>query len=100
MMIVIVWFICIIDGPNITNITSLSPVLVNQTFSLRCEAHGDPLPSYTWQHNGTNISYHSVYVKSLVTTEDAGSYTCIATNRAGGILMSDNKTVEMIVLSS
>ena len=47
-----------------------------------------------------NISYISLYIKSHVTTEDSGSYTCIATNRAGGILMSDNKTVEVIVLSS
>ena len=97
----IVWlYICITDGPNITNITTLSPVLVNQTFTLRCEAYGDPLPSYTWQHNGRNISHSSVYIKSLVTVKDSGSYTCIATNRAGGILNSDNKTVEVIVLSS
>ena len=97
----IVWlYICIIDGPNITNITTSSPVLVNQTFTLRCEAYGDPLPSYTWQHNGRNISYSSVYIKSFATIRDSGSYTCIAINKAGGILHSDNKTVEVIVLSS
>ena len=90
----------ITDGPNITNIASLSTVLVNQSIALRCKAYGDPLPSYIWQYNGKNISYTSVYTKSFVTTEDSGSYTCIAINRAGGILMSDNKTVEVMVLSS
>ena len=67
---------------------------------MKCQAHGDPLPSYTWQHNGKNISYNSVYIKTRVTTKDSGSYTCIAANRAGGILMSDYKTIEVIVLSS
>ena len=92
--------VCFTDGPSITNIVSLPEVLVNQTLTLKCEAHGDPLPSYTWQHNGKNISHNSVYIKSSVTTEDSGSYTCIATNRAAGILMSDSKTVEVMVISS
>jgi len=73
---------------------------VNQTLTLKCEAHGDPLPSYTWQHNGGNISNSSVYIKSDVTTEDSGSYTCVVTNRAAGILLNDTKTVEVTVLSS
>ena len=92
--------IFITDGPNITNIMSPSTVLVNQTLTMRCEAHGDPLPSYTWQHNGKNISQSSVYMKSYITTEDSGSYTCIVTNRAGGTLMSNEKTIEVMVLSS
>ena len=90
----------ITDGPNITNIAYLSEVLADQSITLRCEAYGDPLPSYVWQYNGKNISHTSVYIKSFVTTEDSGSYTCIAINRAGGILMSDSKTVEVMVLSS
>ena len=67
---------------------------------MNCEAHGDPLPSYTWLHNGKIISDSSVYINSDVTTEDAGIYTCIAANVPEGILMSDNKTVEVTVLSS
>ena len=67
---------------------------------MKCQAHGDPLPSYTWQHNGKNISYTSTYIKSHVTTEDSGSYTCVTANRAGGILMTDYKAVEVMVLSS
>ena len=73
---------------------------MNQTLTLYCEAHGDPLPSYTWLHNGKNISDSSVYIKLDVTTEDAGHYTCIATNIPEGILMRDNLTVEVTVLSS
>lgn len=67
---------------------------------MECEAHGDPLPSYTWQYNGKNISHSSVYIKSYVTSEDAGNYTCVVSNRAADILMSDNKTVEVTVFSS
>ena len=90
------------DGPKITNITSSATLLVNQTLTLYCEAHGDPLPSYAWQHNGYNISHGSMYmyIKPYVTTEDSGRYTCIASNRPTGILMSDNKTIEVTVLSS
>jgi len=73
---------------------------VNQTLILKCEAHGDPFPSYIWQHNGKNISNSSVYIKSDITTEDSGSYTCEVTNRAAGILLNDNKTVEVTALSS
>ena len=73
---------------------------MNQTLTLYCEAHGDPLPSYTWLHNGKNISDSSVYIKSNVTSEDAGTYICTATNEAAGILISNNKTVRVTVLSS
>ena len=75
-------------------------VIVNHTLTLKCEAHGDPLPSYTWQHNGKNISYSSVYMKSNVAAKDSGIYTCVVTNTAGGIVLSTNKTVEVMVLSS
>ena len=92
----------ITDGPNITNITSSTLLLANQTLILYCEAHGNPLPSYSWQHNGKNISQGSMhmYMKQHVTTEDSGIYTCIASNRPTGILMSDSKTVQVTVISS
>ena len=97
-------YICmyITDGPNITNITSSTVLLANQTLTLYCEAHGDPLPSYSWQHNGKNISHDSMhmYIKLHVTTEDSGIYKCIASNRPTGILMSDSKTVDVTVISS
>ena len=75
-------------------------MIVNQTFTLKCEAHGDPVPSYTWQHNGENISFSPVYMIPDVTTQDSGSYVCIVTYMVEGIFLSDNETVEVMVLSS
>ena len=66
---------------------------------LVCEAHGDPLPSYTWYHNGINISHNSVYIKPNITIKDSGSYMCVVTNRAAGVLMADNKTTNVTVFS-
>lgn len=64
-----------------------------------CEAYGNPFPSYTWYHNGKNISYGSIYRKSSVTTEDSGGYMCVVTNTAAGIPMTDSKTTNVTVYS-
>lgn len=92
--------ICWLDGPKITKISSTSILIADQPLVLVCEAHGNPLPSYTWYHNGKNISLTSVYNKSNITTQDSGSYTCMVTNRVIGILMNDNKTTNVTVFSS
>ena len=65
-----------------------------------CKAHGNPLPYYTWYHNGRNISQNSVYNKSYIATNDSGSYTCVVTNRVAGNLMNDSKTTNVTVFSS
>ena len=75
-------------------------LITDQPLVLVCEAHGDPLPSYTWYHKGKNISQNSIYNKTGITTDDSGSYTCVATNKAAGILMSDSKTTNVTVSSS
>ena len=88
-----------IDGPKITNISSSSILIADQPLVLVCEAHGDPLPSFTWYHNGTNISHNSVYIKSNITIKDSGSYMCVVTNRAAGVIMIDSKTTNVTVFS-
>ena len=67
---------------------------------LICKAHGDPLPLVGWYHNGTQLNSTHNYNKSLITTEDSGIYTCVTSNTAAGIPMSDNKTTTVTVLSS
>lgn len=89
-----------LDGPKITSISSATILTTDQSLILVCEAHGDPLPSYTWYHNGRNISHSSAYIKRDITTKDSGSYMCVVTNRAAGVLMSDNKTTNVTIISS
>ena len=88
-----------VDGPKITKISPASILIADQPLVLVCEANGDPLPSYTWYHNGKNISHNSVYVKSNITTKDSGSYMCVATNRAAGVVMTDSKTTNVSIFS-
>lgn len=93
-------FILLLDGPTITNITSSYVLVLGQPLLLTCEAHGDPLPSVGWYHNGTWLNLTHNYDKSFITTEDSGVYTCVSMNTAAGISMSDNKTTTVTVLSS
>ena len=67
---------------------------------LRCEAHGDPLPLVGWYHNGTQLNSSHNYNKSRITTGDSGVYTCVTSNTAAGIPMSNNRTSTINVLSS
>ncbi|KAI8779431.1 hemicentin-1, partial [Biomphalaria glabrata] len=61
---------------------------INSNFQLKCAAKGVPTPVITWQLNGRPISapasingVSTITVRNVV-KEDAGEYTCIATNPA------------------
>ena len=55
------------------------------SLTLRALATGDPAPSYQWRRNGQDIAdaHHSTLILSNVTAEDVGTYSVVATNRAG-----------------
>ncbi|KAH9500753.1 Hemicentin-1, partial [Bulinus truncatus] len=61
---------------------------VNSNFQMKCAAKGVPTPVITWQLNGKTLSAPaSINGVSTITVrnvmkEDAGDYTCIATNPA------------------
>ncbi|XP_051676319.1 contactin-5 [Oryctolagus cuniculus] len=64
--------------------------------ALNCESRGNPVPSYRWLRNGTEIDLESDYRYSLIEgtfiisnpseAKDAGHYQCLATNTFGSIL--------------
>uniref|UniRef100_A0A2K6KXT5 Contactin-5 n=1 Tax=Rhinopithecus bieti TaxID=61621 RepID=A0A2K6KXT5_RHIBE len=64
--------------------------------ALNCEVRGNPVPSYRWLRNGTEIDLESDYRYSLIDgtfiisnpseAKDSGHYQCLATNTLGSIL--------------
>uniref|UniRef100_H0WQI0 Contactin-5 n=2 Tax=Otolemur garnettii TaxID=30611 RepID=H0WQI0_OTOGA len=64
--------------------------------ALNCEVRGNPIPSYRWLRNGTEIDLESDYRYSLIDgtfiisnpseAKDSGHYQCLATNSFGSVL--------------
>ena len=68
-----------------------------QTFTISCDATGQPEPTFTWSRDGVIVTgaedrytirtrqvddtYFSELTVSGATAEDAGSYSCVATNQ-------------------
>ena len=66
---------------------SLSSNSVQQNYTLRCNASGDPHPNITWTKDGVPSSQFNAsgYLLHLVNVqrEDAGSYICTASDDFG-----------------
>ena len=89
------------DPPSNVRIVSqkigTDKVYTNDDFQLECLANGIPAPDFTWIFNGTmnltqlamaapNSRYKTrgtLLSITRVTRKDTGSYTCIASNKAG-----------------
>ncbi|KAM9324527.1 hemicentin-1 [Gastrophryne carolinensis] len=84
------------DGPNLVT------TFVNKSANLECAATGVPPPRISWRKNGVILNENndryavlesgSLYFSSA-DTDDAGQYSCLATNAAG----SDQKQIELLV---
>ncbi|KAM6913134.1 leucine-rich repeat and fibronectin type-III domain-containing protein 2 [Xenentodon cancila] len=83
-------FVC--EPPLITQHTHKLLVLEGQTASLRCKAIGDPMPTVHWVAPDdrliSNSSRATVYENGtldigITTSNDYGTFTCIAANAAG-----------------
>ncbi|KAH3791376.1 hypothetical protein DPMN_144860, partial [Dreissena polymorpha] len=74
-----------------------------QNIVLPCRATGKPRPTVTWERNGVAISGSSSYVRVIrhglaipfARPEDAGTYTCVATNDAGTSSVELRLTVQV-----
>ena len=71
---------------------TVAPVRVSvlnrgQTYTLKCNASGDPRPKITWTKDGVPVNQFNVsgYFLHLVNVQrkDAGSYRCTASNGYG-----------------
>ncbi|XP_007491572.2 carcinoembryonic antigen-related cell adhesion molecule 5-like [Monodelphis domestica] len=73
-------------------------VTFNENLTLGCQANSQPLAHYTWQVNGSSISGNSrkTYTISQASWENAGAYTCIATNEVANTTISTKITVRVI----
>ncbi|XP_062854783.1 hemicentin-1 [Trichomycterus rosablanca] len=79
------------EKPVIRNMDEEVKVLLNQQAVLKCDVHGFPKPTITWQKEGIPIVTDQRLVVlsdgalrfSRVTLADAGTYSCLAQNTAG-----------------
>ena len=90
--------------PRITvppsNLTILENIFLNPPPS--CQATGEPTPTYTWfRPNGSPIPIiGGVPQFGILTRSDSGTYTCVATNRAGQERADFNILVEGMTKSN
>lgn len=80
----------------------------NSTAPLLCGATGIPIPNISWYFNNTKLANNGKYIISIsihpssirntliilmLSSYDAGMYTCKATNIAGSVISSGTVTV-------
>ncbi|XP_054713925.1 hemicentin-1-like [Uloborus diversus] len=77
-------------------------VILGKPTRIDCEASGTPLPRITWLKNGLplpksenvqQINNNRALFFTYALTDEAGEYTCIATNNAGSVEQKFNLTV-------
>ena len=93
-------------GESISAPSIVSPpvsVVVNQTgaVSFQCEIKGNPKPQVTWLKQNSSLIADKRVVPSLgglmitdVTSQDGGTYTCVAKNIFGVVTSSATLTVQ------
>ena len=92
------------EPPLITDITQDTTVSVGDFVELRCVAHGYPIPQITWNHDGISLSgsssttgqsRSSIISITAAVLQNAGTYTCTASNSQG----TDSESLQLVVLS-
>ena len=95
------WTIDIVYPPTILSLEPSKVVLLGSMAVLACQAEGSPPPAITWLHNGSAVGSANTQsdddgsrlVIESVGLEEAGMYTCRASNPHG----TDEKTFELTV---
>lgn len=93
--------------PKLSSLSDLSePLFMDEFFQIYCSVlHGDFPISFTWLHkNETIVGSENVRIEftkrssilsiESVSGEDAGQYTCVASNRAGATNLSTTLIVK------
>lgn len=77
-------------APVITGQPSGQTLLAGSTLSLSVSATGGPVPAFQWRKNGLNLeaATASTLTISGVTGTDAGNYSVVVSNVAGGVTSS------------
>jgi len=72
-------------APSFTTHPTSQTVTEGANVTFTVEATGTPAPSYQWRHDGIDLPGQTGNTLTLtnVTTADAGSYSCVASNSAG-----------------
>jgi hypothetical protein len=73
-------------APVITQSPANLEAYIGQTPTFTVQTSGNPVPSYQWQFNSTNLvgQTNSQLTLSLIQTNQTGTYSVIVTNLAGG----------------
>ena len=79
-------FSCLSDAPQTVTVTvSLVDVPRSGSTTLTCQADGYPDPEFSWKFNGKVLdgAQQNTLLLTNIEVNDAGNYTCIATNSQG-----------------
>jgi len=84
-------------APKFTTETQVAPLhyfrKIGETFSVTCEALGNPIPEIVWLKNGHKLSSGANYIHAgkssmdlvVLDASDAGLYSCMARNAIGSV---------------
>ena len=75
-----------LDAPQTVTVTPNPAVVkLSQSITLDCTADGYPVPTFSWQLNGALVggATQKTYALNNAKVEDAGNYSCLASNFRG-----------------
>ena len=75
-----------LDAPQTVTVTPNPAVVkLSQSITLDCAADGYPVPAFSWQFNGAVVggATQKTYALNNAKVEDAGNYSCLASNFRG-----------------
>ena len=76
----------LLDAPQTVTVTPNPAVVkLSQSITLDCTADGYPVPTFSWQLNGALVggATQKTYALNNAKVEDAGNYSCQASNFRG-----------------
>uniref|UniRef100_A0A3B4GZM7 Heparan sulfate proteoglycan 2 n=1 Tax=Pundamilia nyererei TaxID=303518 RepID=A0A3B4GZM7_9CICH len=90
-----------VEPPYATSVPNDVAVRVGEVIRLQCLAHGTPPLTYTWTKLDGNLSPRAEVREgdlqiNLATSEDAGSYKCVASNKVGNSEVIAKVTVRRV----